>query len=67
VLGVTFPEAGNPNRVRVEPHPGTLSWAEGVYPHPAGPIHVRWEVKGENLMLECDAPEGVEVETVPEV
>ncbi len=67
VLGVRFPEAGNPNVVRIAPQRGSLSWAEGVYPHPAGPIHVRWEVRAGELVLACAVPQGVEVETAREV
>ncbi len=63
VLGVSFPEPGNVNLVRVEPHPGTLSWATGVYPHPAGPISVKWEIKEGRLLLDYEAPPGVTVET----
>ena len=65
VLGVTFPEPGNPDVVAVWPQPGTLQWAAGVYPHPAGPIHVRWEVRNGTVLLECEAPEGVEIITAP--
>jgi len=63
VLGVTFPEAGDATVVRIAPQPGSLAWAAGAYPHPAGPIKVRWQIKGGELMLECDAPEGVTVLT----
>jgi len=66
ILGVGFPEAGNPNRVRIEPHPGALSWAEGVYPHPAGPIKVKWQVVDGRLDLECEAPEGIDLEIASE-
>jgi len=66
VLGVTFPEPGNPNRVRIAPQPGSLSWAEGVYPHPAGPIRVSWQVRAGRLTLEYEAPECVDVETARE-
>ncbi len=61
VLGVTFPEPGNPDVIAVDPHPGTLTWASGVYPHRRGQIQVEWELKGEHLFLEVGAPEGVEV------
>ena len=61
VLGVTFPEPGNPNRVLLAPHPGSLHWAKGVYPHPAGDITVAWTYDGEHLEVQWTAPEGVEV------
>ena len=62
ILGVSFPEPGDRNVVRVEPRPGSLTWAAGTYPHPDGPIRVRWEVKGGCLLLEIEAPEAVEVQ-----
>jgi len=61
VLGVTLPEPGNANVVAIRPQPGTLDWAEGQYPHPAGPIGVRWEVKAGKLRIDVDAPESVTV------
>jgi len=61
VLGITFPDTGNPDRVSLAPHLGTLSWAEGVYPHPRGPIHIAWQLHGDHLQLSYDVPDGVEV------
>ena len=66
VLGVTFPEPGNSDQVLIAPHPGSLTWAEGIYPHPAGPIRVSWRVQGGQLLLEVEAPEGVDVQTAIE-
>jgi len=63
VLGVTFPEAGDTTVVRIAPQPGNLTWAAGAYPHPAGPIKVRWQIKGGEVMLGYEAPEGVTVLT----
>jgi hypothetical protein len=62
VLGVQFPEPGNPNRVRIAPRPGTLTWAEGVYPHAKGPICVSWKMEAGKLALKYTAPKGVKVE-----
>ncbi len=59
VLGVTFPEPGNSDMVRIAPHPGTLTWAEGDYPHPRGVIHVAWEVADGQLNLRYTAPDDV--------
>ncbi|MBW3635937.1 MAG: alpha-L-rhamnosidase, partial [Armatimonadetes bacterium] len=42
VLGVQFLEAGG-KRVKIAPHLGDLEWAEGDFPTPLGPIHVRHE------------------------
>jgi len=61
VLGVGFHEPGNPDVVCIEPHPGTLRWAAGFYPHPRGRIWVEWEVKGDRLLLSYDAPSEVDV------
>lgn len=65
VLGVTFPQPGDPSVVAVRPQPGTLQWAEGVYPHPAGPIRVSWRIRAGQVLVECEAPEGVEVLVEP--
>jgi len=61
VLGVRFPEPGNPDVVRVMPHPGTLGWAKGVYPHPRGPIRVEWRREGDRIHASVDCPDGVEL------
>ncbi|HEY3379683.1 MAG TPA: alpha-L-rhamnosidase C-terminal domain-containing protein [Armatimonadota bacterium] len=42
LLGIR-PDALGFRRVRIAPQLGTLTWAEGAFPHPAGPIHVRIE------------------------
>ncbi len=63
VLGVTWPEPGNPNRVRIAPQPGELEWAQGTVPHPLGPIAVRWHRRAGQLHLEYQVSEGVEVVT----
>jgi hypothetical protein len=65
VLGVDYAEPGNPNRIRIAPKPGSLTWAKGVYPHPCGAIRVSWERKAGGLvLLDYSAPAGVEVEFV---
>ncbi len=62
VLGVRLAEAGSPQRVVIDPTPGTLTWARGVYPHAAGPIRVSWRRSPSGgLELDYDAPPGVEV------
>jgi hypothetical protein len=40
IMGVT-PVAPGCAQVRITPHLGRLTWAEGTYPTPKGPIHVR--------------------------
>jgi len=59
VLGVSFPFPGDPSRVRIAPDPCGLAFAEGVYPHPTGPISVRWTVVGGKLRLAYTLPRGV--------
>ncbi len=61
VLGVSFPEPGNVDVVRVEPHAESVTWAEGSYPHPRGSIDVRWQRRNGRLELEVKAPRGVKV------
>ena len=41
----------------VEPHPGTLSWAEGQAPTPHGPLVVKWgKASSGHFVLEVEAP-----------
>jgi len=61
VLGVQFPEPGNPDVVHILPNPGNLKWARGVFPHPKGPIKVEWRREGNNLDLKYECPDGVRV------
>jgi alpha-L-rhamnosidase len=61
VLGITFPEPGNINRVTIAPHPGTLTWAKGIYPHPAGPIEVKWQITSTGLKIDWKGPSNVTV------
>jgi alpha-L-rhamnosidase len=59
VLGVMFPEPENADLVAIEPHPGTLSWARGAYPHPRGLIEVEWRYSNGRLQVDCCGPQGV--------
>jgi hypothetical protein len=61
VLGVQFPEPGNANVIQISPTPGTLAWARGTYPHPAGPIRVNWTRDGDAVRVQHEAPKGVTV------
>jgi hypothetical protein len=63
VLGVRFPEPGNVNRIVIAPAAGSLTWARGVYPHPAGPIRVSWRREENALRVEYEVPPGVAVES----
>jgi hypothetical protein len=62
VLGVMFPEPGNINKIKIDPQPGTLQWARGVYPHPKGPIQISWQREGGRLHMQHQVPAGVVVE-----
>lgn len=62
VLGITFHEPGNIYKIKIEPNPGTLTWARGVYPHPAGPIHISWQLQNDKLRVQHQAPPGIVVE-----
>jgi alpha-L-rhamnosidase len=61
VLGVTPLEPGF-KRVRIAPRLGSLQWAEGTYPTPHGPIHVRHERQANGkVKSKIKAPPGVRV------
>ena len=63
VLGVKPLEPGC-KRVRVAPQLGNLKWAEGKYPTPLGPIHVRHERQPDGtISSQIDAPRGIIVES----
>ncbi|NLX55270.1 MAG: alpha-L-rhamnosidase [Planctomycetaceae bacterium] len=62
VLGVTPLEPGF-RRVRIAPQMGDLHWAEGDYPTPLGPIHVRHERRSDGTIESAvTAPAGIAVE-----
>jgi hypothetical protein len=61
VLGVKPLEPGF-TRVRITPQLGRLQWAEGDYPTPLGPIHVRHERTADGVKSDIKAPAGVTVE-----
>jgi hypothetical protein len=62
VLGVRPLEPGF-KRVRIVPQLGRLHWAEGTYPTPLGPIHVRHERKADGkIKSKVDAPRGIKIE-----
>lgn len=65
VLGVEPEVPGRPDRVRVAPLCDSLDRAEGVVPHPRGPIEVAWEVKGDTLRLRVRTPRGVTARIAP--
>ncbi|MFC6331870.1 alpha-L-rhamnosidase C-terminal domain-containing protein [Paenibacillus septentrionalis] len=61
VLGISSAEPGF-GKVKIKPNLGDLQWAEGSYPTPHGPIHVRHELlpSGE-VQSTYNVPEGIEV------
>jgi hypothetical protein len=59
VLGVT-PVAPGFSQVRIAPHLGRLAWAEGTYPTPKGPLHVRHDRQPDgSIKTVAKLPEGV--------
>ncbi len=61
VLGVRPLEAGFA-AVEIEPHLGSLQWAEGTFPTPYGVINVRHEkMQDGSVKSDVKAPEGVKV------
>ena len=59
VLGVT-PVAPGCAQVRITPHLGRLAWAEGTYPTPKGPIHVRHDKQPDGtIKTTLNLPEGI--------
>lgn len=61
VLGVRPSRAGDPDELIIDPRPGTLEWAEGVFPHPRGPVRVAWRREGARVVVTHEAPVGVRV------
>ena len=61
LLGVR-PLAPGFSRVRIEPYPGTLTWARGRVPTPRGEIAVSWTREGAELALETEIPAGITAE-----
>ena len=55
VLGVQ-PVAPGYRTFTVDPHPGTLRWAQGAVPTPYGQITVRWERNGPRLSVTVTVP-----------
>jgi len=53
---------GEPNRVVIQPHVGTLDHARGVFAHPAGPIHVEWRRTADGVDLNVEAPAEISIE-----
>ena len=60
VLGIA-PAAPGFTKVSIKPQLGGLAWAEGSYPTPLGPIHVRHEKQADgSIKSDIKLPEGME-------
>ncbi|MEO5913285.1 MAG: alpha-L-rhamnosidase C-terminal domain-containing protein [Luteolibacter sp.] len=60
ILGVT-PVAPGCMKVKITPHLGRLTWAEGTYPTPKGPIHVRHDKQADgSVKSTVNLPAGIE-------
>lgn len=60
-LGVQIPDDPKQNEVEIRVQSG-LQQAEGTWPHPAGPIHVKWHMENGKRVFDCvEAPKGVNV------
>lgn len=60
VLGVRIVGEGC-TKIAVVPDLCGLKRAEGSYPTPFGPLHIRHEMRGGKLLTDIDAPDGVEI------
>ena len=59
VLGIS-PAAPGCAKVRIAPNLGRLAWAEGTYPTPKGPVHIRHEKQADGTVKSTvKLPEGV--------
>lgn len=67
ILGVDlgWPHPSDPEKIVIAPQSATVNWAEGIVPHPSGPIRIKWEVRGNHLWLECEVPDGIDWEVSP--
>ncbi len=59
VLGVQV--TAESDCIRVTPKADKISWAQGVYPHPRGPIEVTWRKVDGVLKLDVKGPDGLPV------
>ncbi len=62
-LGVRLgmPEKDPLNIILIAPESESLDWAEGVVPHPLGPVGVRWSLEDNHLNISVTPPPGAEV------
>jgi len=61
-LGVHLSENPQSDDVEIRVQSGSLDWAEGTYPHPKGPIHIKWHMEdGKRIFDRIDVPPNVRV------
>ncbi len=61
-LGVHLCDDPEKDDVEIRVQSGSLDWAEGTYPHPKGPIHIKWHMEnGERIFDRIDGPDGVKI------
>ena len=61
VLGITILEPGC-RVIKITPHLGDLTWAEGTFPTPHGPIKVRHDRQADGTVRSnIKAPKGVRI------
>jgi len=67
VLGVNlgWPHPFDPNELVIAPQVEGISWARGTAPHPAGPVRIYWEDRGDHLWVEVEAPAGLRWRVAP--
>ncbi|MHB9134753.1 MAG: alpha-L-rhamnosidase-related protein [Armatimonadota bacterium] len=58
LLGIR-PDGPGFRRVRIDPQLGTLAWAKGTLPHPAGQVQVSLQQEGDRLRGQVLLPPGV--------
>ena len=59
ILGVSYFTPGDPSHLLIAPGSATLDYAEGIVPHPDGPVHVEWKIDGKRLLVSTRLPKGV--------
>ena len=60
ILGV-YPLSPGWKNVAIRPHPGALSWAQGIVPTPLGDVQVSWKKVDGEIKLSYHAPAGMQV------
>jgi hypothetical protein len=63
ILGV-HPVGAGFQKCRIEPSPGFLEWAKGVFPSVRGDIQVEWKRDAGKFTLDTVIPEGLETDLV---